>query len=121
MPSYLDPDLVPGYGASVGPPDTYTAPGSTLWTKNKQTNARFGVEKRPDGRFRLHEQVERSDRGDVFRASDEHDALTCRVELIAASGRLADEFELLARREVQLSERLNRPGFLRALGWGRIS
>jgi serine/threonine protein kinase len=74
-----------------------------------------------DGRFRLHEQVERSERGDVFRASDQHEALTCRVELIAASGRLADEIELLARREVLLSERFNRPGFLRALGWGRIS
>ncbi len=74
-----------------------------------------------DGRFRLHEQVGRSDRGDVFRASDELEALSCQVELIAASGRLGDEFEALATREVLLGERLNRPGFLRALGWGRIS
>ena len=51
--SILDPNLVPGYKSHVGPPDDYAAPGQTFWTKNKQTNARFGVARMANGRFRL--------------------------------------------------------------------
>lgn len=51
--SLLNPDLVQGYKEHTGPPPTYTAPGSTLWTKNKQSNGRFAVERGSDGRFRL--------------------------------------------------------------------